>query len=41
MMFAQELKQLNNAAGAAFAESRLSGGVRFSILQTYIFYNGD
>ena len=41
MMFANEMKQLNNAEAAAFAESKLSGGVRFSILQIYTFCNED
>ena len=41
MMFAKEMKQLNNTAVTAFAESKLSGGVRFSILQIYIFCNED
>ena len=41
MMFANEMKQLNNASAAAFAESKLSGGVRFSILQFHFFCKQD
>ena len=41
MMCAQELKQLKNAEGTAFAESKLSGVIRFSILQTFIFCDED
>ena len=41
MMFANEMKELNNVAAAAFAKSKQSGGVRFSILQIYIFCNED
>ena len=41
MMFANEMKQLKQVTAAAFAESKLSGDVRFSILQLFIFSKRD
>ena len=39
MMYAKEMNQLNNAMDTAFADGKLSGSVRFSILQFHFFVN--
>lgn len=41
MMFAKEIGQLKDAAHTAFADGKLCGDVRFSILQVFIFRERD
>ena len=41
MMFAKEMEQLKAATHTAFADSKLGGDIRFSILQLFIFRERD
>ncbi len=40
-MYAKEIRQLKDAKDTAFADGKLGGDVRFSILQIFIFRKKD